>query len=167
MLLRNVVVSAVITVNSDSEVNILKYHKGEMFCLSTVNSDLWRELFGLIKSKKVVFVLRYVMAHPEKKPEKAMAFSDLALTLNAAADILADRAASYCQLDMNVTAGPVYFTKLVKRIQRRLIAIFQSLPARKKDGIAGAAPVSGCDEPDLDDMIEVSAHDVVKRNGEI
>ena len=33
--------------------------------------------------------------------------------------------------------------------------------------MVGAAPVSGCDEPDLDDMIEVSAHDFVKRNGEI
>jgi len=112
----------VVTVCSDSLVNVKIFEKGLLFASATTNGDLWRRIESAISSKRLEFRLHWVQGHLDTVAP-VCDFPEIYVAANLAADIFADKAASRCQLAPSSSSQVLFRTKLVKRIQLRLARI--------------------------------------------
>jgi hypothetical protein len=122
MVLLEHVSHGVVTVCSDSLVNVQIFEKGLLFASATTNGDLWRRIESAISSKHLVFHLHWVQGHLDTVAP-VRDFPEIYVAANLAADIFADKAASRCQLAPSNSSQVLFRTKLVKRIQLRLARI--------------------------------------------
>ena len=112
-------------VYTDSEVNIKPYAKGRDKRLSSVDDDLWTNIFNLIDAKSLSLELQFVPSHLDdaKKREKGYTTCDFAVHNNIVADHVAETTAEQVCLPPGITAKVLCYHKLVKSIQLRLYAI--------------------------------------------
>ena len=122
MVLLEHVSHGVVTVCSDSLVNVQFFKKGLLFASATTNGDLWRRIESAISSKHLVFRLHWVQGHLDTVA-LVRDFPGIYVAANLAADVFADKAASRCQLAPSNSSQVLFRTKLVKRIQLRLARI--------------------------------------------
>ena len=145
VLVRNVEHSAWLHVFSDSKVNIDLYHKGKSICVASPNGDLFEELFGLISSKHLQFVLEFVPSHLHDKPNKHLVQTcwscPLAVIANTCADTIAEHAAERVCVPPSSSTPILHAIKLVTCIQLRLHCIMCNHTKRERTPIEQAPKV--------------------------
>ena len=125
---------------SDSLVNVKLFNGCRTIALSSTNADLFKQMFDHIDkhealSVEVIWVpSHFDIAKKSNKMRDKLPFGFIAEYGwgNALADLLADKAAARCQLDVNIVKSVKYHHFLVKRIQARFVIILQNMPPRKK-----------------------------------
>ena len=132
LVVRLVCIEAVVTVASDSKVNVDLFDKGKPACLQTNNADLWEELFNLVEGKSLSLCLRWVKGHcttDELINRYNMNFYDIVGNLTA--DALANRAAQLYQCVPQDIIDVQWYYSLVRKIQSRAIAILAAVIPRR------------------------------------
>jgi len=114
-----------------------KYNSGPTRASLSSNCDLYYELFQIVRNKQLKLTVRWMPSHladsadatPINLPE---GISQNDVIGNRFADLYAKEAAKLVQVPLQVSTGCIYYYNLVKNIQKRLVAILQNLPDRKK-----------------------------------
>ena len=115
----------IVTICSDSLINIDLFNKGLNFAVGTSNGDLWRRIRDAIQAKSLTLRLHWVQGHLDKVAP-VQHFPEIHVALNFAADVMADSIAARIQHPMHVSSGVLFHVRLVKRIQLRLCRILIS-----------------------------------------
>ncbi len=112
----------------------------------SMNADLYGKLFNMTIDKAIKVTVRWMPSHlqclvdgdaPDDGSEWDIVdipddVSEFDILANAAADKHAGIVANCVALPLNITSTVIYYTHLVKRVQKRLVAIIMSLPQRIK-----------------------------------
>ena len=123
----------VLRVVSDSDVNIGMYYRGKLAAIASVNGDLWKLIFQHLEQYAIQLKLFWVPGHLDTAvPKSKKHVPDIFFAVNHVADRFASIAANAVQLDMNVVAKVLYYTSLVKKIQKRLVRVLVSLVEKAK-----------------------------------
>ena len=108
------------------------FHKGPAAGANSNNCDMWKEIFDNIGNKCLQVNVRWMPSHTkEDGKELPEGVSQFDVDANDTADKLAGEAARRAQLPDAVAWLPIYYTKLVVDIQRRLATILINLPKRE------------------------------------
>ena len=129
-----------------------------LIMLSTTNSDLWKRVQAAVSSKNLELPLVWAQGHLDTVAPKQN-FPLLHVALNVAADHFADIAAHGVQLPMHVVSGVLYHTKLVKRIEFRLVRVLISHTQKIK--YERRFPKLAVEKPSLDSFVLSSSHTLV------
>ncbi len=130
--------------------------------MHSINADLYKILFKTAIDKAIQVRVRWMPSHLACADSRPSDVSELDILGNSAADQEAGLMAKYVTVPLNVSAPILYYYNLVKRIQRRLVAIIMSLPDRVKYKRIAKPKESG--EP-LDSLVSQSSHVVYLQFG--
>ena len=106
------------------------YQKGREHAQTSVNSDLYKELFDLIDHHQLRFTLRWMPSHLKPEDPRPEGVTEADIVGNSFADVLAGEAAVRHQVPPNVSTPYIYYYSLTLKIQRRLIQIIIHMPSR-------------------------------------
>jgi hypothetical protein len=110
------------------------FYEGPAAGVNSNNSDLWKEVFDFIVAKDLSVSVRWMPSHTKDNQKKwCEGVSAIDVEANDMADKYAGEAAQKYELPNPVTCGPIYYYKLIKKIQKRLATIIMNLPDRTID----------------------------------
>ena len=135
MLIRQARSKSVIVFWTDNKGVSDKFNAGIEIAELSSNCDLFSELFELLRQRGIHLTVRWMPSHlsdPSCKKQKPDHVSDLDIIGNDLADKLAGEAADEVQVSLHVSTQCIYYYKLVRDIQLRLITIVMHLPDRIK-----------------------------------
>ena len=115
---------------TDNQGNYDKYNKGRDFAVLTANGDLFRQIFIAIQLKNIRLTVRWMPSHRKDSDELPIGVSKRDVVGNNFADVEAGKAAVLHEVDLNASTNLLHYRYLAGRIQRRIVAILQSLPKR-------------------------------------
>ena len=142
------------------------YNKGPKDAAFSSNCDLFRETFQIIIKKALKVTVRWMPSHLATKPNVVRPddVTDSDIKGNDLADHYAGLSAEAFQVPLNIAIQCKHYYKLVKRIQKRIIAVISNLPERKK-----YVTVNTTKElvKTLDDRIKESMHSIQRSNNRI
>jgi hypothetical protein len=151
---------------SDSKINVDMYYQPRDVALSSVNADLWRQLYRQLDTKSLVLKLFWVPGHLDTKPLKnPRHIPDVFFALNHAADFFADKAAEAFQVPLHAASGVLHHTKLVRQIQNRLTRVLITT-CEKSSHEKPCVPPRTKAQP-LADAIFASSHNIQKLGSEL
>ena len=108
------------------------YQKGRTFAVLTNNGDLYQKIFDLIDQKSLTFTIRWMPSHLKPYDVRPMGVSYLDVIGNNFADEEAGTAAKSFCIELNASSQFFHWRNLAGKIQRRLVAILQELPDKKR-----------------------------------
>jgi len=117
---------------TDNEGNCNKYNKGRDFAVLTANGDLFKQIFLATRLKNISLTVRWMPSHTDETDELPAGVTRRDVVGNNFADIEAGKAALLYEVDLNASSMMLHYRALAGRIQRRIVAILQSLPQRKQ-----------------------------------
>ena len=118
-----------LVVVTDSWINVQLYSKGKFIAGSSTNSDLWVQLFQELDSKpQLRFKFEWVPSHTDEPVKYRKYQYSVIDPLYVAANLLAadhtiEQHVPSVQLLPGVTSVVLYYAKLTKQIQSRLIEV--------------------------------------------
>ena len=120
-----------IVIVSDSKLNVDAFIKGEQFCMTAANSDIWRELFDCIETRALTLQLQWSKGHADN-PETYLSYGVTPRNLlgNLCADALAGRGAEVGQVSYQDSMNLKWHRALVKRIQARAVVILNATQSK-------------------------------------
>ena len=131
-----------------------KYNAGPKLAKLSSNCDLYHELFQLVFRKGLLVTVRWMPSH--LKP--------VDLIGNDWADKYSKVAAETVQVSTQVAKGCLYYYKLVKRIQKRMVCIIMNLPERSKHKVVRTPKELAVN---LDSCITASRHAITQSGDRI
>ena len=120
-----------IVIVSDSKLNVDAFNKGEPFCMTAANCDLWREVFDCIEKRALSLQLLWSKGHADDL-ETFVSYNVTARNLlgNLCADALARRGAEGGQVSLQDAMDLKWHHALVKRIQARAVVILNTTQSK-------------------------------------
>jgi len=134
-----------------------KFNGGPKACINSSNCDLYNKLFCLAHEKAVRLMVRWMPSHLKDEDARPVDVSYTDVLGNRHADRLAGLAAAAVQVPNAVSAPYLYHVNLVKKIQRRLVAVTLNLPDKHEKKVEVPKPPK---EPakSLSELIAGSQH---------
>jgi hypothetical protein len=130
-LIEQAVFGANIVFVTDHKPLFTVFNKGIDSAKLCVNHDLLVPVFSLITEKSLQISVRWMPSHlSEDKLPAGVSLIDL--LGNTKADLMAGQAAKRHCVDLNIAASVLFYSALIKRIQKRLACIVCHLPNRPK-----------------------------------
>ncbi len=150
-LLELVIVGACIDYVTDNMGVFNVFMSGPKGYHTSNNCDIYDKIWKLIQGKQLSVTVRWMPSHLLENPTKGVysCMTNLDILGNDRADKLAERAATRFCVTLDVSAPIIYYTCLVKRIQKRLVAITVNLPSRTKTQTVTEVGVETSDVSDV------------------
>jgi hypothetical protein len=150
---------------TDNKKNCDTFNKGIFAGTKNVNHDLFKRILGCIAEKHLIVTVRWMPSHLQDKmsadenfqlPEhEHVSLNDV--KGNQWADELAGDSAKSFEVPLKVSSPYLYHKSLTKRIQRRLMVIWCSLPNRPKH-----IPKASIPKESFEELCNVSKHIIYK-----
>ena len=137
-----------------------KFQSGRAAAILSNNGDFSKQIFEEISVKDIDLKVRWMPSHLEEDDDEVAIFglSVADIRGNNHADKMAGEAAINFKVDLNASAAVLHNAALVRRIQKRLVAIIQSLVARKRDPKINAVVQVLPTKQDPEDLFQFSSH---------
>ena len=154
-------VGAVIVFVTDHKPLFEVFNKGIETAKLCINHDLLVPVFSFIEDKSLQVTMKWMPTHgTEDTLPAGVSLNDL--LGNTKADLMAGQAASRFCVDLNIAASVLFYSSLIKRIQKRLACILCSLPNRPK-----LVPRNPIVEDKIEAVMHRSAHVCYTANNRI
>ena len=142
------------------------FDKGPKEAAFSSNCDLFRETFQIIFNKALKVTVRWMPSHLDTKPNvvRPSDVTDSDIVGNKFADEYAGLSAEAFQVPLNIAIQCKYYYKLVKRIQKRIIAVISNLPERKNKMTVKTTKEL---EKTLEERIKESKHSIQRTSNRI
>ncbi len=157
---------AVVDYFGDNQSFVDNFNKGYEYCRTTLNADIYQEIFRLIGSKCIKFIPHWMPSHLLSDPERKRKRSKKPKPVpdwveywhkvgNDHADGLASEACKSFEVDAGLAQPVIDRVSDLKLIQRRLASVICHLPSRPK--VPRLKPIP---RPSVtfDDMFHMSSH---------
>ena len=130
-VIQQALIGAVIVFVTDHKPLFEVFNKGIETAKLCINHDLLVPIFKSIEDKSLQVTMKWMPSHrTEDTLPAGVSLTDL--MGNNKADLMAGQAASRHCIDLNIAASVLFYSSLIKRIQKRLACILCSLPNRPK-----------------------------------
>ena len=141
-----------------------KYNAGPKLAKLSSNCDLYHELFQLVFRKGLLVTVRWMPSHLKPEDPRPLGVSEVDVIGNDWADKYAKVAAETVQVSAQVAKDCIYYYKLVKRIQKRMVCIIMNLPERSKHKVVRTPKELAVN---LDSCITASRHAITQSGDRI
>ena len=159
-VLNNVAASSVVTICSDSLVNVDLFNGSRNNAINSTNGDIFYFAFQQIDQKGLKVRIKWIKAHLDKDKTgqyDKYNFTDSEFAGNYFADAFADAAALHVQVDRHNAVKVLYNIKLCRLIQQRLTALLCS-GKFKKDLLDKKIKPPKAKQPTFDELITTTRH---------